>query len=235
MKEEIAISKIIGTFRLQNYAVKSYMKKLFVIIFYLLFFNSSYSQWVYQNCYDSIPNISSGLFINSNTGWYARANGWISKTTNGGLYWNTYKINVNDLNSIKFINENTDYVCGNNGRLMKSIDGGISFVAVNTQSIPDKYSLSQNYPNPFNPNTTIKFQKKESKLITLKVCNILGKEVATLVNEKLGAGEYKVQFPEGLQLSSGIYFYSLFVDGLRIDTKKNDFVKIKYIFTTVGV
>jgi hypothetical protein len=95
--------------------------------------------------------------------------------------------------------------------------------------IADNFVLSQNYPNPFNPSTTIKFQIKDLKFVTLKVYDILGKEVATLVNEKLSAGEYEVQFPNdqltNAQLPSGVYFYSLFVEGNLIDTKKMVLIK----------
>ncbi|MFA5405299.1 MAG: T9SS type A sorting domain-containing protein [Ignavibacteria bacterium] len=85
-----------------------------------------------------------------------------------------------------------------------------------SNKIPDRYSLSQNYPNPFNPNTIIRFQIKGMSsphvlggdLITLKIYDILGKEVATPVNEKLQPGEYEVTF-DGSGLTSGIYFYRL--------------------------
>jgi hypothetical protein len=97
----------------------------------------------------------------------------------------------------------------------------INIISNNT---PDKYSLSQNYPNPFNPSTNIKYQVKDNSFVTLKIFDILGKEVATLVNEKQSPGTYETQFPNNLitsnQLPSGIYFYSLFVDGDKIDTKK---------------
>jgi hypothetical protein len=75
-------------------------------------------------------------------------------------------------------------------------------------SIVSDYKLFQNYPNPFNPTTNIRFQIKDLKFINLKVYNTLGKEVATLVNEKLKAGEYEVTF-DGSDLSSGVYFYKL--------------------------
>jgi len=88
-----------------------------------------------------------------------------------------------------------------------------------SSNIPDKYYLYQNYPNPFNPSTNIKFQIKESKFVTLKIFDILGKEISTLVNEKQSPGTYEVSF-DGSNLSSGIYFYSLFADGKLIDTKK---------------
>lgn len=74
--------------------------------------------------------------------------------------------------------------------------------------IPKSYDLSQNYPNPFNPSTTIKFAIPQSSLVTLKVYNILGKEVASLVNENMSAGNYEVDF-NAAALSSGSYFYRI--------------------------
>lgn len=74
--------------------------------------------------------------------------------------------------------------------------------------IPEHYSLSQNYPNPFNPSTIINYSISKSNLVTLKIYDILGKEVALLINEKQNAGNYSVQF-NGANLSSGIYFYSI--------------------------
>ncbi|MCX6163857.1 MAG: T9SS type A sorting domain-containing protein [Ignavibacteriae bacterium] len=74
--------------------------------------------------------------------------------------------------------------------------------------IPDNYLLYQNYPNPFNPTTRIKFQIKDSRFVNLKVYDILGKEIITLVNENLKAGQYEVTFNRA-NLPSGIYFYKL--------------------------
>lgn len=74
--------------------------------------------------------------------------------------------------------------------------------------IPKSYDLSQNYPNPFNPATTIKFAIPQSTRVTLKVYNILGNEVASLVNENLTAGNYEVDF-NAAALSSGSYFYRI--------------------------
>jgi len=74
--------------------------------------------------------------------------------------------------------------------------------------IPSAFELKQNYPNPFNPVTNIKFSVKETNLVTLKVYDILGKEVSALVNENLNPGEYEAKFDASL-LTSGIYFYRL--------------------------
>ena len=70
------------------------------------------------------------------------------------------------------------------------------------------YTLSQNFPNPFNPSTIIKFELPSAGLVQLKVYDILGKEVAELLNEYKPAGIHKVQF-NGDRLSSGIYFYKI--------------------------
>ena len=81
--------------------------------------------------------------------------------------------------------------------------------------IPSSFMLEQNYPNPFNPTTTIRFQMpevggrtSEVSRVTLKVFDVLGREVATLVNENLHAGSYEVTF-DANSLSSGVYFYKL--------------------------
>ena len=80
------------------------------------------------------------------------------------------------------------------------------------------YKLSQNYPNPFNPATTIAYQIPQTGFVTLKVYDILGREVATLINEEKLAGSYEVQFI-GNGLTSGIYFYQLKA-GNYSETKK---------------
>jgi hypothetical protein len=77
--------------------------------------------------------------------------------------------------------------------------------------IPVSFELEQNYPNPFNPSTVIKFQVPENSHITIKVYDVLGKEVAILVNEELTSGYYSVSF-DASGLSSGVYYYTLKAD-----------------------
>ena len=74
--------------------------------------------------------------------------------------------------------------------------------------LPEYYYFGQNYPNPFNPTTQINYELPVSGLVTLKVFDILGKEISTLVNEEKQAGKYQVDFSSA-GLSSGIYFYTL--------------------------
>ena len=88
---------------------------------------------------------------------------------------------------------------------------------------PDHYALDQNYPNPFNPTTSIQYQLCEDGFVMLKVYDILGREVTTLVNEQQRAGYYKTSFRPS-RLASGVYFYRLQV-GSFVDTKKLLLVK----------
>jgi photosystem II stability/assembly factor-like uncharacterized protein len=85
-------------------------------------------------------------------------------------------------------------------------------------SLPEQFALEQNYPNPFNPSTTIRYSIPTSEFVTLKVYDVLGNEVATLVNEEKPAGSYEVNF-NAAELSSGIYFYTL-QSGSFTQTKK---------------
>ena len=86
-----------------------------------------------------------------------------------------------------------------------------------------EYRLNQNYPNPFNPTTTISFTIPATSNVSLKVFNILGKEVATLVNETKSAGNYSINF-NASGLSSGVYFYQLTTDNFT-STKKFTLMK----------
>lgn len=79
-------------------------------------------------------------------------------------------------------------------------------------AVANSYALSQNFPNPFNPSTEIKFSVAKAGFVTLKVYDMLGKEVATLVNENLTAGSYSTQF-NASNLTSGIYIYQLNANG----------------------
>lgn len=93
----------------------------------------------------------------------------------------------------------------------------------NRNQIPESYYLSQNYPNPFNPSTTIDFSLPVSVLVTLKIYNVLGQEIAELLNSEMKAGNYSLTF-DASKLSSGMYFYKLNA-GNFTEVKKMLFVK----------
>jgi len=93
----------------------------------------------------------------------------------------------------------------------------------NHTSVVNKFSLEQNYPNPFNPSTSIQYRVSSTSNVSLKVYDVLGNEVATLVNEEKPAGSYEVKF-DAAGLSSGIYFYKLQA-GTFTETKKMTLIK----------
>jgi len=95
--------------------------------------------------------------------------------------------------------------------------GGITSINYSDSGIPMEYKLSQNYPNPFNPTTVINFSLRKAGNVYLAVYDALGREVKTLVNERMGAGNYKADW-NATNYSSGIYFYRL---------RSGDFIQIK--------
>jgi hypothetical protein len=114
------------------------------------------------------------------------------------------------------------------GKIIGSdISGGLFVIKIgstitgitNNQSVPADYSLSQNYPNPFNPSTSIEYNIPKSSYVTLKVYDVVGREVALLADEFKIAGSYKINF-DAARLSSGIYYYTLKSDNGFSETKK---------------
>jgi hypothetical protein len=96
-------------------------------------------------------------------------------------------------------------------------DATIQKLMVTSELLPTVYALEQNYPNPFNPSTIISWQSPVSNRQTIKIYDILGNEVKTLVDEYREAGKYQIEF-NASELASGVYFYQL---------KSGDFVSVK--------
>ena len=105
------------------------------------------------------------------------------------------------------------------GQVVGSTGLATAVEAVRDADVPSAFRLDQNYPNPFNPTTAISYQLVANSYVTLKVYDLLGREVATLVNGQLAAGSYKTTF-DASRLSSGVYLYRLAADGATIQTKK---------------
>ena len=156
----------------------------------------------------SFSTINAIYFASYDNGWYC--NSGIFKSIDGGESWiNQVPSNGNDYyTSIIFIDNKTGWAVGNNGKILKTITGGVTSINPSNGIIPDNFSLNQNYPNPFNPTTNINFSIPKSSFVTLKVYNVIGKEIADLINENLNAGVYSFDFnADGL--ATGVYLYKL--------------------------
>ena len=99
----------------------------------------------------------------------------------------------------------------------------ISGIESTEENIPSEFNLSQNYPNPFNPVTSIKYEVPEASLVSIKVYDLIGREVAVLVNETKQPGIYQVNFDSG-NFASGVYFYKM-IAGDFSSVKKMNFLK----------
>ena len=163
--------------------------------------------------------------INENTAYICGNNGLTIKTTNGGSNWSQQQSGTtNWLMSNYFTNENTGYIAGLGGVIRKTTNGGnpIGIKKIGSE-IPKSFGLKQNYPNPFNPATYLKFEISELRFVKLLIYDVLGREVAALINEQLKPGIYEIEW-DGSTFSSGIYFYKLNAEGYS-DTKRMALIK----------
>jgi photosystem II stability/assembly factor-like uncharacterized protein len=165
-----------------------------------------------------------GISGASTTWWVSTQNTIISKSTNDGTSFATdYTAPAgNWYHMTKSRSGATLWAVRSNGGISRYGQpiSGVTPISIET---PVNYSLSQNYPNPFNPTTKINFALPKSGLVTLKIYDVAGKEVATLVNEVKNVGTYSVDF-NASTLSSGIYFYKVSVNGFN-EVKKMMLIK----------
>jgi photosystem II stability/assembly factor-like uncharacterized protein len=160
--------------------------------------------------------------------WFSgsgKITGIIWATTNGGMTWGFQQPDTTNPNGKYEVIDFVDSLIGWCDYI-HTMDGGgiITKITNNNKQITDNYILYQNYPNPFNPVTNFKYQIANNKFVTLKVFDILGKEVATPVNEKQQPGTYEVKF-DGGNMPSGVYYYVLYADGVRAETRKMALIK----------
>ena len=149
----------------------------------------------------------------------------VKVSTDGGLTFPTEIFRKGGFD-LRTAPQTTSFFIPQNNTQWRTFKYSVSnIVGVNSSSanIPGKFTLYQNYPNPFNPSTKIKYDLPYKNFVTLKVYNILGKEITSLVNTEQQAGSYEVTF-NGISHPSGVYFYRLNTDGYS-DTKR--FVLIK--------
>lgn len=165
-------------------------------------------------------NLLSVNFNDSNTGWVVGSYGTILKTTDGGVTWYPQLSGTNfSLYSVQFVDSNIGWIVGRHGTILKTVNGGLSFIEPNSHSpLHAENLLSQNYPNPFDRTTSISYSVPESSLVTLKVYDLYGREVETIVDEYQKEDDYTVDFDSGA-LQKGIYIYHISL-GNYSETKK---------------
>ncbi len=175
----------------------------------------------------AIPNAIA--FVSKMRGWIVGTNGLVLATTDGGNSWEQKYVGTGtDIKSLHAVDTANVWLVGTAGTILGPTNGSITAVnTLNEKVMPAAFLLSQNYPNPFNPTTTIRFTVPENLTgfknllglhVTLKVYDVLGKEVTTLVNENLSSGNYSVEF-DASKLGSGVYFYKL-QSGNYVETKR---------------
>ena len=210
------------------------------------------NNWVSQPS-GTTSQIFSVYFYNKAYGWAVGDNGTVVKSTDRGDTWFPLNSGTTiRLEIVAFVNQMTGWIAGGwTGSIVKkTVDGGNNWVTQNVGSnnrfysawffrqpliiesesnkIPTEFNLYQNYPNPFNPTTRIKFDLPYyayigDQNVQLVVLDITGREIATLLNEKLNPGSYEVQW-DASNYSSGIYFYTLRTNKF-IQTQKMILVK----------
>ncbi len=159
--------------------------------------------------------------------------GTILKTTDGGLSWTSESGGYsNDLNCLFVVDEQVSYAGGSDGLILKTTDGGISWVQQGVNK-NNRNGFEQNeqkisvFPNPSNPISVINYSVSELSFVTIKIYDVLGKELDLLVNEIHSKGTYSVLF-DGTKLSSGMYFCKMAVqneNGITAKTMKIILVK----------
>ena len=114
-------------------------------------------------------------------------------------------------------NASAVYAGGDNGAIFMKKENTVTDVEINNE-LPEEFALSQNFPNPFNPSTTIKFSIPVQGSYKLKIYNIIGEQVAQLINGKLDPGHHEVHF-NARNLASGVYLYNLVGKNVNITRK----------------
>lgn len=147
------------------------------------------------------------IYAGTTGGWMGGCQG-IIRTTNAGNDWEPFSSGlISSCGCVLACNTEGILFAGNGSGIYRTIKSTTDIVE-NEEGIPSEFTLHQNYPNPFNPSTKIRYELPQSEKVTLKVYDIIGKEIATLVNKEKPAGSYEVNFNAN-KLASGIYYYTL--------------------------
>ena len=148
----------------------------------------------------------------------------IIKTDDGGYSWKIdYNSSTIDLWDFTFSDKNNGWACGEGLILHGKLDVPVSVYENKKKDFPSKFLLYQNFPNPFNPTTKINYSIPRRNNVVIKVYDLLGKELTTLVNEEKTPGDYEVTWSAS-NLPNGVYFYRMQA-GSFVETKKMFLVK----------
>jgi photosystem II stability/assembly factor-like uncharacterized protein len=169
--------------------------------------------------------VSNLLFLNDSTIVASTNNNGVVLSKDRGNSWNEINSGLpnSDITNLIMTKSGAVFLSIYHGGLYQSSDSTLTFIKEFISDIPVKIVLQNNYPNPFNPATIIKYQIPTNSFVSITVYDILGKEIAKLVNERLKAGNYSVIF-DGTKYSSGIYFYRLQTNNFS-ETKKMLLIK----------
>lgn len=182
------------------------------------------STWIDQQI-STILQYHSIKFINPSLGWAVGSGGTIHRTTNGGSTWVAQERKTHyTLNSVFFIDEQNGWVAGDGGNILCTNNGNATNVSLSYSQIPEDFALYQNYPNPFNPSTKISWQSPVGSHQTIKVFDVLGRELETIVDGYYNAGSHSTLYIVNSSLTSGVYFYQLKA-GDYFQTKKMIYLK----------
>ncbi len=145
-------------------------------------------------------------------------------TYDGGDNWTEmFTTDTSTIYSVDFADSLHGWAVGKDGKILKYIPSKTGIHSIYSE-VAERYILNQNYPNPFNPSTVINYSIPEKEFVSVKIYDVTGKELASLVNEVQEAGGYELKF-NGENLQSGVYFYSLVADGLTVRSRKMIFLK----------
>jgi photosystem II stability/assembly factor-like uncharacterized protein len=168
--------------------------------------------WILQNI--SNYNIDFGIIyaVNYNKIWTGKRNYFVNISIDGGINWGSQDCQIINPFGILMIDTNIGFAWNNynSNNLVRTNNGGGPIMSVERISdvIPTNFKLQQNYPNPFNNTTNIKYQIPKNSYVVLKIYDVLGREINTLVREIQSAGFYQSKW-DASGHSSGIYFYKL--------------------------
>lgn len=178
--------------------------------------------WENQDNGNSFRILYSVHFANPQTGWIVGEKGVILHTTDGGTTWTAQASGTSNwLFSVRFINDKTGWAVGDNGTILKTTSGGSTKIENdgNDQTgLPDKFELLQNYPNPFNSTTTILFRLPKTAFLTMKIYDLQGSEIETLISGQQPAGIHQLNW-NAKDVPSGIYFCRLATEKFSITRK----------------